>query len=245
MYKRNLIRGASLLLLVTGCLTSASATATSAKEQSAQVNTPVTIAEQTSDAIAESADKQANTVEKASTITNDFNEPVFLDSKSQALDGKRKTSIFTDNVVITQGSLELLADRVELDATGGKRKEIMMASGQPASYKQRKDDGSMVEAKANEIIYSVASRTISLKGNASITQNEIKVTGDSIVFDMAKEQILASTDDGSQDSVRTVISPGAFSSDANELTPAVETDNKPDDKPGNQQQMNKPQKSGS
>ena len=195
MYKRNLIRVVSLFISGAVCLLTVSLVSAQTASSQSEVETAA----------------QSTVPAKPSTITNDFNEPVFLDSKSQALDGKKKTSIFTDNVVITQGSLELLADRVELDATAGKRKEVIMASGKPASYKQRKDDGSMVEAKANEIIYSVASRTISLKGNASITQNEVKVTGDSIVFDMAKEQILASTDDGSKESVRTVISPGAFS----------------------------------
>ena len=196
MYKRNLTLVAKLCMLAPAYFLAAGVFAS-------QEGSSVAAVKQTSE--------PAQGAALNSTMSNDFNEPVFLDSKSQALDGKKKTSIFTDNVVITQGSLELLADRVELDATAGKRKEIIMASGNPASYQQRKDDGSLVIARANEIIYSVESRTISLKGSAYISQNEINVTGDSIVFDMAKEQILASTDDGSQDSVRTVLSPGAFS----------------------------------
>lgn len=155
-----------------------------------------------------------------STISTDFTLPVTLDSKSQTLDGKNKTSIFTDSVVIRQGSLELLANKVEVDASKGTGKEIIIASGQPASYKQRKEDGSLVEAQANEITYTIESRTISLNGNALIMQNEVKVSGDLIVFDMIKEQILASTNVNSNDSVRTVISPGVFSS---------EQDNKPTD----------------
>lgn len=147
-----------------------------------------------------------------STITTDFTLPVTLDSRNQAIDGKNKTSIFIDNVAIRQGSLELLADKVEVNAAKGAGKEVILATGQPASYKQRKDDGSMVEASANEIIYDVSTRTISLKGQALIMQDGVRVTGDSIVFDMSKEQILASTNDNSDESVRTVISPGAFSS---------------------------------
>nr|WP_136251840.1 lipopolysaccharide transport periplasmic protein LptA [Ningiella ruwaisensis] len=166
--------------------------------------------------VAQSTDERSQETEALpidasnSTISTDFQLPVSLDSRTQNLDGKNKTSIFIDNVIIRQGSLELLADRVEVDAGGGPGKEIIMASGQPASYKQRKDDGTMVEARANEITYLVEPRTISLKGNALIMQNEVQVTGDSIVFDMTKEQILASTDDNSEQSVRTVISPGAF-----------------------------------
>lgn len=151
----------------------------------------------------------------ASTISNDFRLPVTLNSKNQSLDGKKKTSIFIDNVVIRQGSLEILADRVEADATAGKGKEIITAIGKPASYKQRLEDGSYVIASANEIQYTVELQTISLKGQASIKQNDIKVNGDSIAFDMAKEQIMASTDANSSESVTTVLSPGSFSSKKN------------------------------
>ncbi|MBT1452484.1 lipopolysaccharide transport periplasmic protein LptA [Glaciecola sp. XM2] len=163
---------------------------------------------------------QASTAEQASTnpadaststISTDFTLPVTLRSRDQALDGINKTSIFTENVTIRQGSLELLADRVEIDAANGPGREIIMASGQPSSYQQRKDDGTMVQASANQITYDVSTRTISLKGNALITQDGVRVTGDAIVFDMSKEQILASTSDDSDNSVTTVISPGSFS----------------------------------
>jgi lipopolysaccharide export system protein LptA len=146
------------------------------------------------------------------TISNDFRLPVTLESKNQSLDGKKRTSIFIDNVVIRQGSLEILADRVEADATAGKGKEIITAIGKPASYQQRLEDGSIVVASANEIKYNVEFQTISLKGSAIIKQNDVKVNGDSIAFDMAKEQIIASTEANSSESVTTVLSPGAFSS---------------------------------
>jgi lipopolysaccharide export system protein LptA len=230
MYKHNLIRGASLIVLMSTGLTAPvyaniqqtdnqSVNAAEAQTTQAQATNSLAAAalaaeERTREQLQSSAEP-AGLLTNSSSITNDFNEPVTVDSRDQKIDGKARTSVFIDNVVITQGSLELTADRVEVNATAGKRKEIMMATGNPASYRQRKADGSWVEAKANEIIYSVESRTISLKGNASIAQNEIQVTGDSIVFDMAKEQILASTQDGSKDSVRTVISPGAFSDELN------------------------------
>jgi lipopolysaccharide export system protein LptA len=149
--------------------------------------------------------------ESQSTISNDFRLPVTAISKNQSLDGKKKTSIFIDNVVIRQGSLEILADRVEANATAGNGKEVITAIGNPASYKQRLEDGSIVIASANEIQYKVEFQTISLRGNAVIKQNDVKVNGDYIAFDMAKEQIIASSDANSSESVTTVLSPGAFS----------------------------------
>lgn len=190
MYKRRLTQFLSL------CIAMYTASAYSVSETTERVEANNT--------------EQVNTEAGESSISIDFTLPVTLDSKSQAIDGKRKTSIFTGEVVIRQGSLELLADRVEVDASAGAGKEMITASGRPASYRQRKDDGSMVEAQANEITYQIDSRTISLSGNALIQQNDVSVTSDAIIFDMTKEQILASTDANSEDSVRTIISPGAF-----------------------------------
>jgi lipopolysaccharide export system protein LptA len=145
-----------------------------------------------------------------STIATDFLLPVTAKAKNQSVDGKTRTSIFINNVVIRQGSLEILADKVVADATAGKGKEVIIAIGRPASYQQRLEDGSLVTASANEIKYQVELQTISLKGKAAILQNDIKVNGDSIVFNMAKEQIMASTDANSDETVTTVLSPGAF-----------------------------------
>lgn len=150
---------------------------------------------------------------KNSTIAGDFLLPVTANSKQQSLDGKTMTSIFMGDVVIKQGSLEILAERVVADATAGKGKEIITAIGSPASYQQRLEDGSVVSASANEIEYNVQFQTIVMKGNAAIQQKDVQVNGDAISFDMAKEQIMASTDANSDDTVTTVLSPGAFSTD--------------------------------
>jgi lipopolysaccharide export system protein LptA len=162
---------------------------------------------------AQSAQK-AQEISEQSTIANDFLLPVTAKSKNQSLDGKKKTSVFMNNVVIRQGSLEILADQVIADAIAGKGKEIITATGSPASYRQRLEDGSIVSASANEIQYQVEFQIISLRGNAAINQNDIKVNGDSITFDMGKEQIVASTDANSDATVTTVLSPGAFSQGA-------------------------------
>lgn len=159
---------------------------------------------------AQSAQKVQELSEQ-STIANDFLLPVTAKSKNQSLDGKKKTSRFMNNVVIKQGSLEILADQVIADANAGKGKEIITATGNPASYRQRLEDGSIVSASANEIQYKVEFQIISLRGNAAINQNDVKVNGDSITFDMGKEQIMATTDANSDATVTTVLSPGAFS----------------------------------
>ena len=142
--------------------------------------------------------------------SSDFQKPITVDARTQSMDGKNKITRFKGNVLITQGSLTIKATEVEVNAKQGEGKEIMIARGTPAQYSQTMDDGSKVTARANELRYDVNQRTISMQGNAQISQNSSMVSGDSITYDMMKEQLMATSSDNSDDSrVTTVFRPQA------------------------------------
>lgn len=141
---------------------------------------------------------------------SDFEKPITVDSKNQFLDGKNKTSIFKDDVRITQGSMEIRADEVEVIATDGEGKEVFIARGNPAIYAQDMDDGSRVSAQANVITYEVVSRAITLDGDAQLIRDTSMVQGDLIQFDMEKEQLLAQSGDDEETRVKTVFRPETF-----------------------------------
>lgn len=150
-------------------------------------------------------------VSTASATESDFNKPIKVDSKSQFVDGKNKTSLFKNDVRISQGSLSIMADEVEVIASDGEGREIFVARGKPASYSQKLEDGSPVTAKANEIRYEVVNRTISLSGSAELKQDTSMVKGDFITFDMTTEQLLATGgEDGKGGRVTTVFTPEAI-----------------------------------
>ncbi len=144
----------------------------------------------------------------ANATDSDFSKPIKVDSKSQFVDGKNKTSLFKEDVRITQGSLIIDAEEVEVIATDGEGREVFVARGNPASYSQTMEDGTPVTARANEIRYEVSKRTISLTGSAELKQDTSMVRGDKITYDMATEQLLATGDEGSG-RVTTVFQPEA------------------------------------
>ena len=143
----------------------------------------------------------------------DFDLPIKVDSKSQFVDGKTKTSIFREDVHITQGSLTILADEVEVIAALGEGKEVFIARGKPASYSQKMDDGSDISAMANEIKYEVNTRTLTLEGEAELQQNSSMVKGESIVFNMELEQLVAQGTDESEGRVTTIFRPDSIRKD--------------------------------
>lgn len=147
------------------------------------------------------------TTTNAVAAEKDFDLPIKVDSKAQFVDGKTKTSIFREDVRITQGSLKIDADEVEVIANQGEGSEVFIARGNPASYSQTMDDGSAISAAANEIRYELALSTLTLSGNAELQQNSSKVTGDSIVFNMQLEQLIAQ---GSETGVTTIFQPNSL-----------------------------------
>ncbi|GGW80953.1 lipopolysaccharide transport periplasmic protein LptA [Alteromonas halophila] len=149
-----------------------------------------------------------STVPLAVATDSDFSKPIKVDSKSQFVDGKNKTSLFKEDVRITQGTLVIDAEEVEVIASQGEGREIFVARGNPASYSQKMEDGATVNARANEIRYEVDKRTISLNGSAELRQNTSMVRGDKITYDMATEQLLATGEDG-EGRVTTVFQPEA------------------------------------
>lgn len=140
---------------------------------------------------------------------DDFKQPIKVDSKSQFVDGKSKTSIFRDDVHINQGSLRIEADEVEVIAGMGEGKEVFVARGNPASYTQKMDDGSDIKALANEIEYQKDSRILTLKGGAELHQNSSMVKGESIIFNMELEQLIAQGTDDKDGRVTTIFQPNS------------------------------------
>lgn len=134
----------------------------------------------------------------------DFDLPIKVDSQSNFFDGKTKTSIFRTDVKIRQGSLEILADEVEVTAEQGEGREVFIARGSPARYSQQLDDGSNISAAGDEIRYEVSNRTLTLTGSAELKQDGSQVASDSIVFNMESEQLIAQGDESKQGGVTTI-----------------------------------------
>lgn len=143
----------------------------------------------------------------AFAVNEDFDQPIKVKSEYQSGDGIRKVSIFRENVNITQGSLVIDADEVEVNAEQGKGRETFIARGTPASYEQTMEDGSRIRAVAEYIEYQVEGRTLTLSGNAELHQNSHSVRGSTIQFNMEKEQLMAQGTDEEDGRVMTIFQP--------------------------------------
>jgi lipopolysaccharide export system protein LptA len=122
----------------------------------------------------------------------DRSKPMVVDAdKPGTLDFQRQVVVFNGNVSISQGTLSLRAERVEVrESKDGQRTATAIGStDKPAQYRQKRDVlNEWVEGSAERIEYDTRSDTLKFSGNASVrrlrgTEPADEITGNHIVWD--------------------------------------------------------------
>lgn len=138
----------------------------------------------------------------AFALKGDTDQPIHIEAGSQSLENN--VVIFGDNVLITQGSIKVTADKVKIIRQEGK-KEIVEASGSPVTFQQTLDNGKPVQGKGNSVHYDLGSEFLVLNGNAELRQQDSFIKAEKITYDVKKQQLKASS--GGKSRVKTVLIP--------------------------------------
>jgi lipopolysaccharide export system protein LptA len=124
-------------------------------------------------------------------LESDSEQPIYIDSNSATYDEKAQTSIYSGNVVATQGSLRIDAAQLVVHINGGNITKLV-ASGSPARFKQQPAPGKddiRGEALVGEF-YPEQSQLVLMK-NAVVWQGDNKATSDLIRYDSKNSLIKA------------------------------------------------------
>lgn len=143
----------------------------------------------------------------ASAAKIDLEKNIVINSKRQAGDLKNKIASYLDDVVITQGSLTIKADIVQIFKKN--ENQTYVAKGQPAYFEQLLDDGSKIVMEADEVKYEPALYIITISGNAVLKQAGSEVKGERITYNTQTEQLNAESGDNADESVTTILKPQA------------------------------------
>ncbi len=147
-------------------------------------------------------------VNTAFAINKDFKEPISVNSNKQIAEIAKNEITFLENVVITQGSLLIKADKVVIKQDEKGQLKSILAAGNPATFKQKMQNGRYINAHAKELTYKPITKTIQLKHNAVIQQEDSKLSGNIIRYNMSEERVEAESNKGNQnDRVVTVFIP--------------------------------------
>lgn len=115
--------------------------------------------------------------------------------RSGSIDLQRQVLVYTGNVVISQGSLLLRADRIELRETAdGYRAATAIGSpGKPATWRQRRDGvDETVEGAADRIEFDGQADTLRFVGNSAVRRLRggtvaDEISGGTILWDNTSE----------------------------------------------------------
>jgi lipopolysaccharide export system protein LptA len=126
----------------------------------------------------------------------DRSRPMVVEAdRPGTVDLQRQVVVFNGNVVISQGSMQLRAERVEMRETAdGYRTAVATgAPGQPASWRQKRDGvDETVEGTADRIEFDGRADTLRLVGNGRMKRLRAgsvadEVSGAAIVWDNTAE----------------------------------------------------------
>jgi len=148
----------------------------------------------------------------ANATKDDIAQQITIKSKSQSADLKNKIASYLDNVNITQGSITITADLVQVfsqnNIASDKPEDTYFAKGKPATFEQQLEDGTLIILQADEITYKPASFTITVSGNALVKQAGSEVSGNEIIYNILNEKLEAQS--AENQSVTTILQPGAL-----------------------------------
>lgn len=140
-------------------------------------------------------------------LKSDASQPLNITSKEQIADFNNNKAIFVGEVIATQGSIEIHADRAELTRNkNGELKEII-AYGKPTTYKQTQDNGKVINSRSSIMRYVPADNQIILIGRATIFQENSHVNGEKIVYNTVTKQLKASNGNAQDGRVQSTFVP--------------------------------------
>lgn len=122
----------------------------------------------------------------------DRDKPVHIEADTVRMDDQQRVAVYEGRVILTQGTLRVQADRVEVrqDAEGFL---TGTALGKPAHFRQRLDGrGDWVDAWANRVEYDARKNLVRLIGDALLKKGEEELRGDLITYDARSELYQAS-----------------------------------------------------
>lgn len=157
----------------------------------------------------------------------DREKPTNIEADRMSMDDMRKESVFEGNVVLSQGSMTLKADKITVkqDADGF---SSGVATGKPAIFRQKREGlDEYIEGYAERVEYDGKTEKLQLFTRARIKRGEDEVNGDYISYNALTEfyEVLSTkgsttaTASGPSQRVRATIQPKKTPANAQPAAP--------------------------
>ncbi|WP_288842003.1 lipopolysaccharide transport periplasmic protein LptA [uncultured Deefgea sp.] len=129
--------------------------------------------------------------------TADREKPMNITADNCVADQKNSQTVCTGNVIATQGTMNMRADKVTMseDAFG---KQYAKGEGRPVRFKQKLDSGEMLDAESLRFDYDGAKGEMILIDKAWVKKGQDIVMGDIINYNLNTEFYQAQSKPGNR-----------------------------------------------
>ena len=93
--------------------------------------------------------------------------------------------VLSDGVTIVQGTLQIDADRAQLESDDSGNLTRVILTGKPVEWTEILDTGVRLDASAERIDYNMAEQKVTLIQNVRITRGPDEISGDHLEYDLA------------------------------------------------------------
>lgn len=139
-------------------------------------------------------------------LTGDKEQPMLLEADSVSIDEGTGVSLYEGNVVITQGSLKLWADRLWIHRRDGKT-EKLVSEGSPTHFQQMTDDNEEIRGHALRAEFYPERDELLLFDDAVLEQGADQFRSDRILYNRISAQVRAGTSADGKQRVQVIIEP--------------------------------------
>jgi lipopolysaccharide export system protein LptA len=140
----------------------------------------------------------------------DEQQPVNILADRLEVDETKGKSIYSGQVVITQGSMTLTGDRVVVMHPNSQVQTIQ-STGKPSTFKRfNPTEQAWLQGHANQIDYHAVNKTVLLQGNAQVEQpGDHIITGPELFYDMAQQSLKAQSTATEKQRISVTINPAS------------------------------------
>jgi len=128
----------------------------------------------------------------------DKEEKIYISMQGKMqIDSANERAIYSKNVVVSQGSLKIAADQIELYGSVNNPKKII-ATGSPARLEQKPSiDQAIIVVTGNQIEYSVDTGKVEIITNAQFEQDGTVIQASKLFYDVSNSYVEADADGNS------------------------------------------------
>ena len=128
----------------------------------------------------------------AAALSTDRDQPINIEADRAEADEKSRVTIYRGDAIITQGTLRITGDTIEIYLNQDDQFVKLVSVGRPASMRQLPDDADEFRtASANRLEYFADRDLIVLFGNALYGQGGDRISADRIEYDSRRGRMKA------------------------------------------------------